>query len=133
MVDPFDEYALQEFKDFDGEKMESTTKEGLDLGDDEDMKKRKKMKAKFEPLTNLKKEVLGVKVEKVSANDRTDNASCVLTTTTTSFSSLFSCAVVLSALATEKRYLVTSPKTHSESENNENANRNVALRCPKIF
>merc|ERR1712014_58949 len=39
MVDPVDEYAVQQLKEFDGKKLKSTTKEGLDV-DDEDEKKK---------------------------------------------------------------------------------------------
>merc|ERR1712224_1120639 len=39
MVDPIDEYAVQQLKEFDGKKLLSATKEGLDLADDEDEKK----------------------------------------------------------------------------------------------
>ena len=34
MVDPVDEYAVQQLKEFDGKKLKSTTKEGLDIEDD---------------------------------------------------------------------------------------------------
>ena len=39
MVDPIDEYGVQQVKEFDGKKLISTTKEGLDI-DDEDEKKK---------------------------------------------------------------------------------------------
>merc|ERR1711933_130309 len=39
MTDPIDEYAVQQLKEFDGKKLLSATKEGLDLADDEDEKK----------------------------------------------------------------------------------------------
>merc|ERR1712166_133725 len=39
MVDPIDEYAVQQLKEFDGKKLKSVTKEGLDI-DDEDEKKK---------------------------------------------------------------------------------------------
>merc|ERR1712129_251051 len=64
MVDPVDEYAVQQLKEFDGKKLKSVTKEGLDI-EDEDEKKIEELKAEFEPLTKLMKEVLGDKVEKV--------------------------------------------------------------------
>ena len=77
MVDPVDEYAVQQLKEFDGKKLKSTTKEGLDIGDEDE---KKSLKAEFEPLTKLMKEVLGDKVEKVIVSDRIVDSPCVLTT-----------------------------------------------------
>ena len=65
MADLVDEYAVQQLKEFDGNKLKSTTKEGLDIGDEDQKKKFEELKAEFEPLTKLMKEVLGDKVEKV--------------------------------------------------------------------
>merc|ERR1712154_662590 len=73
MVDPIDEYAVQQLKEFDGKKLKSTTKEGLEI-DDEDEKK------KLEALTKLMKEVLGDKVEKVLISSRMADSPCELTT-----------------------------------------------------
>merc|ERR1712032_1706006 len=39
MVDPIDEYAVQQLKEFDGKKLKSTTKEGLDIEDEDEKKK----------------------------------------------------------------------------------------------
>merc|ERR1711988_414549 len=36
MVDPVDEYAVQQLKEFDGKKLKSTTKEGLDIADEDE-------------------------------------------------------------------------------------------------
>merc|ERR1711865_826371 len=80
MVDPVDEYAVQQLKEFDGKKLKSTTKEGLDIADDEKKKKIEELKAEFEPLTKLMKEVLGDKTEKVIVSDRIVDSPCVLTT-----------------------------------------------------
>ena len=53
MTDPIDEYSVQQLKEFDGKKLKSTTKEGLDLEDEDEKKKLEEMKAEFEPLTKL--------------------------------------------------------------------------------
>merc|ERR1712029_9538 len=80
MVDPVDEYAVQQLKEFEGKKLKSTTKEGLDVDDEDDKKKLEELKAEFEPLTKLMKEVLGDKVEKVLVSSRIVDSPCVLTT-----------------------------------------------------
>lgn len=68
-------------KDYDGKKLKSCTKEGLDLDETEDEKKNKEeVKAKFEPLCKLMKDVLGDKVEKVVVSTRIDESPCVLVT-----------------------------------------------------
>merc|ERR1711912_81938 len=80
MVDPIDEYAVQQLKEFDGKKLKSTTKEGLDIADEDENKKIEELKAEFEPLTKLMKEVLGDKAEKVVVSDRVVDSPCVLVT-----------------------------------------------------
>merc|ERR1711943_140157 len=80
MTDPVDEYAVQQLKEYDGKKLKSTTKEGLDIADEDEKKKLEELKAEFEPLTKLMKEVLGDKTEKVVISDRMADSPCVLTT-----------------------------------------------------
>merc|ERR1712153_194333 len=80
MVDPVDEYAVQQLKEFDGKKLKSVTKEGLDIEDEDEKKKIEELKAEFEPLTKLMKEVLGDKGEKVLISSRMADSPCVLTT-----------------------------------------------------
>merc|ERR1712043_10418 len=80
MVDPIDEYCVQQLKEIDGKKLKSTTKEGLDIEDEDEKKSIEEMKAEFEPLTKLMKEVLGDKVEKVMISSRMADSPCVLTT-----------------------------------------------------
>merc|ERR1712002_1153416 len=80
MVDPVDEYCVQQLKEFDGKKLKSTTKEGLELDDEDEKKKLEELKAEFEPLTKLMKEVLGDKTEKVVVSGRMADSPCVLTT-----------------------------------------------------
>merc|ERR1712022_9146 len=66
MVDPIDEYCVQQLKEFDGKKLKSVTKEGLDLEDEDEKKTLEEQKAEYESLCKLIKEVLGDKVEKVT-------------------------------------------------------------------
>jgi molecular chaperone HtpG len=81
LVDPIDEYMVQQLKDYDDKKLKSCTKEGLDLEETEDEKKQKEEeKARFEPLCKLMKDVLGDKVEKVVVSTRIDESPCVLVT-----------------------------------------------------
>merc|ERR1712144_186335 len=71
MVDPIDEYAVQQLKEYDGHKLVCCTKEGLELEETEDEKKKKEeVKAQFEALCRLMKDILGDKVEKVVVSDR---------------------------------------------------------------
>merc|ERR1719502_721760 len=59
MVDPIDEYAVQQLKEFEGKKLIAATKEGMDLGEtDEEKKAFEEEKAKTEGLCKLMKEVL---------------------------------------------------------------------------
>merc|ERR1712072_1676975 len=80
MVDPIDEYATQQLKEFDGKKLKSVTKEGLELDDEDEKKKMEELKAEFEPLCKLMKEVLGDKAEKVMVSNRVVDSPCVLVT-----------------------------------------------------
>merc|ERR1712054_314220 len=81
LVDPIDEYMVQQMKDYDEKKLKSVTKEGLDIDETEDEKKRREEeKAKFESLCKLMKDILGDKVEKVVLGNRVDTSPCVLVT-----------------------------------------------------
>merc|ERR1712178_435906 len=80
MVDPIDEYCVQQLKEFDGKKLKSVTKEGLDLEDEDEKKTLEEQKAEFEGLCKLIKEVLADKVEKVIVSNRVSESPCVLVT-----------------------------------------------------
>ncbi len=54
MIDPIDEYVLQQLKDFDGHKLRNTSKEGLEFDQTEDEKKKlEEQKASYEGLCKL--------------------------------------------------------------------------------
>jgi len=81
MVDPIDEYAVQQLKEYEGKKLVCATKEGLKLSETEEEKRSfEEKKAATEGLCKLIKEVLDDKVEKVVVSNRLELAPCVLVT-----------------------------------------------------
>ncbi|KAJ2078015.1 Hsp90 chaperone hsp82 [Coemansia sp. RSA 988] len=81
LVDPIDEYAVQQLKDYEGKELKSITKEGLELDDDEEEKQKfEEQKKELEPLCATVKEVLGDKVEKVVVTDLISESPCVILT-----------------------------------------------------
>merc|ERR1711933_641139 len=67
-------------KEFDGKKLKSTTKKGLELDDEHEEKQVEELKAESEPLTKFMKDLFGDKVEKVTVSSRMADSPCVLTT-----------------------------------------------------
>jgi len=81
LVDPIDEYAVQQLREYDGKKLMCVTKEGLDLPiSEEEKKKQEDEKAAYESLTKKIKEILGDKVEKVVVSYRMVDSPCSLVT-----------------------------------------------------
>jgi len=81
MVDPIDEYVMQQLKDFEDKKFSCVTKDGLKFEESEEEKKqREENKAAFEKLCKTIKDILGDKVEKVVLTERLATSPCILTT-----------------------------------------------------
>jgi len=81
MVDPIDEYCVQQLKEYEGKKLISATKEGLKFEEDDEEKKAfEDAKKKTEGLCKLFKEVLDDKVEKVVISNRLADSPCCLVT-----------------------------------------------------
>jgi len=81
MVEPIDEYCVQQLKEFDGKKLVSVTKEGLELPEDEEEKKKRESDAeKFETLCKVMKDILDKKVEKVVISNRLVSSPCCIVT-----------------------------------------------------
>merc|ERR1712193_311201 len=81
MTEPIDEYVVQQLKEFDGKNLVSVTKEGLELPEDEEEKKKREGdKEKFEPLCKVMKDILDKKVEKVVVSSRLVSSPCCIVT-----------------------------------------------------
>lgn len=81
LVDPIDEYAITQLKEFDGKKLVCVSKEGLELEETEDEKKAREAEvAEFQELCSTVKDALGDKVEKVVVSNRITDSPCVLVT-----------------------------------------------------
>merc|ERR1712002_664411 len=81
MTEPIDEYCVQQLKEFEGKNLVSITKEGLELPEDEDEKKKfEEAKAKFENLCTVMKEILDKKVEKVLVSNHLVQSPCCIVT-----------------------------------------------------
>merc|ERR1712044_17551 len=67
--------------EFDGKNLVSVTKEGLELPEDEEEKKKfEEAKAKFEGLCKVMKEILDKRVEKVVVSSRLVSSPCCIVT-----------------------------------------------------
>lgn len=81
MIDAIDEYCVQQLKEYEGKKLVCASKEGLNLDEsEEDKKKKEEDKEKFEELCKIMKEILGDKVEKVVISERLADSPCILVT-----------------------------------------------------
>jgi molecular chaperone HtpG len=88
LVDPIDEYAITQLKEFDGKKLVCVSKEGLELEETEEEKKaREEEAASFSELCTVVKDALGDKVEKVVISNRITDSPCVLVTSQFGWSS----------------------------------------------
>uniref|UniRef100_A0A2R9BT87 Heat shock protein 90 alpha family class A member 1 n=1 Tax=Pan paniscus TaxID=9597 RepID=A0A2R9BT87_PANPA len=69
MIEPIDEYCVQQLKEFEGKTLVSVTKEGRE-------------KTKFENLCKIMKDILEKKVEKVVVSNRLVTSPCCIVTST---------------------------------------------------
>jgi molecular chaperone HtpG len=81
MVDPIDEYCVQQLKEYDGKKLICVTKDNLTLPmTDEEKKEEEDLKKSNDNLVAVIKDILGDKVEKVVISTRLVQSPCVIVT-----------------------------------------------------
>jgi len=81
MTEPIDEYCVQQLKEYEGKNLVSVTKEGVELPEDEDAKKKfEEDKASLEGLCKVMKDILDAKVEKVCVSQRLVTSPCCIVT-----------------------------------------------------
>merc|ERR1711970_596615 len=81
MTEAIDEYCIQQLKEYDGKNLVSITKEGLELPEsEEDKKKFEEQKAEYAPLCEEIKNILDKKVENVLLSNRLESSPCCIVT-----------------------------------------------------
>ncbi|XP_032752954.1 heat shock protein HSP 90-alpha-like [Rattus rattus] len=115
MIEAIDEYCVQQLKEFEGKTLVSVTKEGLEVPEDEDeKKKREEKKTKFENLCKIMKDILEKKVEKVVVSNRLVTSPCCIVTSTYDWTANMERIMKVQALRDDSTMGYMAAKKHLE-------------------
>merc|ERR1711923_206799 len=130
MIDPIDEYSVQQLKEYDGKNLVCVTKEGLELPEDEEEKKRyEEAKANFEGLCKVMKEILDKKVEKVVVSNRLVTSPCCIVTSQYGWSANMERIMKAQALRDTSTMGYMSAKKHLEINPDHSIVENLRQRA----
>ena len=81
LTEPIDEYVVQQLNEFEGRKLVSITREGFELPEDEEEKKRsEELKSEYESTCTKIREILSDRCEKVIVSTRLVDSPCCIVT-----------------------------------------------------
>ncbi|MES1911124.1 MAG: hypothetical protein MHM6MM_003608 [Cercozoa sp. M6MM] len=130
LTDAIDEYVTQQLKEFDGHKLVSVTKEGLELPMSEEEKARaEEEKAEYDALCTKVKEILGDKVEKVVVSYRMEDSPCSLVTAEFGWSANMERIMKAQALGGNDMYQFMAPRKTLEI----NPKHGIVKSLKKLF
>ena len=130
MTEPIDEYCVQQLKEFDGKKLVSVTKEGLELPEsDEEKKKRESDAEKFETLCKVMKDVLDKKVEKVVVSSRLVSSPCCIVTSQYGWSANMERIMKAQALRDSSTMGYMAAKKHLEINPDHSIIKSLKAKC----
>lgn len=130
MVDPIDEYCVQQLKEYDGKNLVCVTKEGLELPEsDEDKKKFEESKAEFEGLCKAMKEILDKRVEKVVVSNRLVASPCCIVTSQYGWSANMERIMKAQALRDTSTMGYMAAKKHFEVNPDHPIIKSLKVKC----
>jgi len=82
MDDPIDEFCVQNLGEYEKKKLKNVAKGDIKFGDDDeqDKKRRKKIRESYKVLIDWWKKILGSKVETIKISDRLTDTPCIIVT-----------------------------------------------------
>merc|ERR1711893_363653 len=130
MTEPIDEYVVQQLKEYDGKTLTSVTKEGLELPQDEEEKKKQEAdKEKFEGLCKVMKDILDKKVEKVVVSSRLVSSPCCIVTSQYGWTANMERIMKAQALRDTSTMGYMAAKKHLEINPDHSIVRTLKERC----